>query len=250
MEQNLIDILIISKKGVQFAETLCSKASTVIQDGRADIEQLERTWAKLRFLANKATVQIRTVDSVAAYVDTIAAGLAEYCESKHADLSDLSAELVHTFHSLRTRKVDEELLRNNLALIADDTARASAESRSDDSSHNPSSSTAAAANQDLKSTLFDYIDDQGVLELERQARTEIADVENLRSNLQSIYHSLIARIESFEHLLAPAFDPVFDQSAAAFARDQCVVQERETTAMADYLLSLTKHYDQVSHALE
>lgn len=80
MEGKLIDILIISKKGVQFGENICTKAKIIVQEGKDEIDQLERTWAKLHFLAAKAAVQIRTVDSVAAHVKRVADGLGEYCQ--------------------------------------------------------------------------------------------------------------------------------------------------------------------------
>ena len=42
----------------------------------------------------------------------------------------------------------------------------------------------------------------------------------------------------------------FEESVSEFSRDKCNVLDKETRSMAEFLVSLARHYDQVAAALK
>ena len=119
-----------------------------------------------------------------------------------------------------------------------------------------------------KRTLFDYIQDEAVLEFQQLADDEIGKVEVrikrikkrkqddksdfflqiLCSSLENSEKQLSTKISELASMLETAVSISLDDSTANFVSTKTQIQESEMATMADILNSLTNHYDQLGEA--
>ncbi|KAM3582700.1 hypothetical protein VKS41_005341 [Umbelopsis sp. WA50703] len=101
-----------------------------------------------------------------------------------------------------------------------------------------------------RKTLFDYIDDQAVLDLQQQTDDEISAVEELRATLQGMAKALSNSTQSLQNTQKAILAKYFNQSASSFVIDKKETQENALSQMADILNSLLQHYAQVGEAMK
>lgn len=97
-------------------------------------------------------------------------------------------------------------------------------------------------------TLFDYISDQEIIELQRQADDQIGEIENIHSSLQNQSKNLSAIIQEIQSKREAALSISLEESITEFTNEKIHLQEEESLKMADILTSLMNHYDQVEEA--
>lgn len=97
-------------------------------------------------------------------------------------------------------------------------------------------------------TLFDYISDQEIIELQRQADDEIGEIETISNTLQNQTKSVSVFIAEMVKLRKHALTISLNETTAAYASEKIQIQEDEISTMADILTSLTNHYDQLGEA--
>lgn len=97
-------------------------------------------------------------------------------------------------------------------------------------------------------TLFDYISDQEIIELQRQADDQIGEIENIHNALQNQAKNLSAIIQEIQSKREAALSISLEESITAFTNEKIHLQEEESLKMADILTSLMNHYDQVEEA--
>ncbi|CAO3613178.1 unnamed protein product [Cunninghamella echinulata] len=102
--------------------------------------------------------------------------------------------------------------------------------------------------QQIATTLFDYIQDQAVLELQQSADEEIGQVEMLCSSMETLSKQLSSRISELATMQENALSVSLDEPTANFINEKTHIQESEMANMADILTSLTNHYDQLGDA--
>ncbi|KAI9031713.1 autophagy-related protein 17 [Phycomyces nitens] len=148
-------------------------------------------------------------------------------------LANVSMELATIFEMLKNYSVDESILQEN-------------HKRASEQQNGLETSEISLGSQNT--TLFNYIDDQAVLELQRQTDDEIGEIENVCSSLVAITNTLSSAMVKLDILQESALSISLDEGASDFANEKTQIQEDEISKMADILTSLTNHYDQLGEA--
>ncbi|CAO3678021.1 unnamed protein product [Umbelopsis vinacea] len=197
-------------------------------------ETLEAQWPKMIFLTDHVTTQMNTLVKIHDFVLLTAGDLQGFVKTKEVALANLSMAVQQTFDSLKKQRIDPEILRVNLNYL-------NTQAGAQHSQREPYT--------DRKS-LFDYIDDQAVLDLQQQTDDEISAVEALRSSLQGMAKSLYGSVQSLIIAQKSMNPKQFNETAFDFVIAKKGGQEAEITHMAGILTSLTNHYDQVGDAMK
>ncbi|KAI8388564.1 autophagy-related protein 17 [Radiomyces spectabilis] len=187
---------------------------------------IEKTWPKILFVNNHIIIQLSSLERIREYLSL------KTEEDREATLATVSMELERIFDMLRNSKIDEAILRVN------EERERKSQTMTDTN----------VARGDKPVTLFHYIDDQAVLELQRQADDEIGEVESLCASLVSITKALSNTIAELAALQESSLSISLEESVSDFANEKLQIQETEITKMADILTSLTNHYDQLGEA--
>ncbi|ORX86161.1 hypothetical protein K493DRAFT_341673 [Basidiobolus meristosporus CBS 931.73] len=97
-------------------------------------------------------------------------------------------------------------------------------------------------------TLYDYIDEQSVASLKKNTQLELAYLKDLLRDSLNDCKKLNNWLEDFNSLNNSSI--TFEESGFTYSIETRQRQEDETNRMADVLLSLARHYDQVSSVLK
>ncbi|ORY91897.1 autophagy-related protein 17 [Syncephalastrum racemosum] len=216
MEQELIELLLVAKKALSTGQAVCEQANQCSLESDHYAELIEKTWPRILFVHNHILVQLTTLDRIREFVAVKADEVRSCIDDRERALNKVSIELQTIFDVLRNSAIDKGILRIN--------------------------------EQERRTTLFDYIDDQAVLELQRQADDEISDIEGLFSSLVTTAKSLSATISDLAAMQEAALSVSLNDSGSAFTNERAQIQEEEITKMAEILTSLTNHYDQLGEA--
>ncbi|ORZ05305.1 autophagy-related protein 17 [Lobosporangium transversale] len=96
-------------------------------------------------------------------------------------------------------------------------------------------------------TLFDFLDEASLQRLQEESNGRMSRIEEITNRLQELVTYLINQRTEFKGYLSSAI--TLDESALSFAREKMQLQEQHTLTMADSLVSLANHYDQVAQVL-
>ncbi|SAM08210.1 hypothetical protein [Absidia glauca] len=217
MEQQLIELLLVAKKALSTGQAMGEQANMLSQQSEHHADIIERTLPKLVFVRNHLLVQLTTLDRIREFLATKAGDIRTIIKEREATLAKVSFELQSIFGLLRSSVIDPGILRLN---------------------HNTQPVV----------TLFDYIQDQAVLELQQNADDELGQVEMLCSSVEALSKQLANHISDLAAMQDNALSISLDQSTANFAHAKTQVQEMEMTTMAEILTGLTNHYDQLGEA--
>ncbi|OAD73367.1 hypothetical protein PHYBLDRAFT_78240 [Phycomyces blakesleeanus NRRL 1555(-)] len=233
MEQELIELLLAAKKALSTGQNVCAQANTRSQESGKHVEVIEKTWPKILFLHNHIVSQFSTLERIRDFI-LIKTDEARNCIKDHeTTLANVSMELTTIFEMLKDYSVDEAILKEN-------------HKRANQFQSGMEASGVSPISQNT--TLFNYIDDQAVLELQRQTDDEIGEIENVCSSLIAMTNTLSAAMGELEILQESALSISLDEGASNFANEKTQIQEDEISKMADILTSLTNHYDQLGEA--
>ncbi|KAI9323451.1 autophagy protein Apg17-domain-containing protein [Dichotomocladium elegans] len=214
MEQELINLLLIAKKALSTGQAICAQANELSLESNQHVVIIERTWPKILFVRNHILIQLSTLERIREFVSV------KIEEDREVHLAGISLDLQNIFRDLKSRRIDEEVIEIN--------------SREHDAKN--------------WTTLFDYIDHQYVLHLQKLADEEITDIENLYSSLTSTAKTLSVTISELASMQEAALSISLDESASAFADEKAHIQELTISKMAEILTSLTNHYIQLGEA--
>lgn len=119
---------------------------------------------------------------------------------------------------------------------------------------NPEGTTPRAVSDDATATappkatvLFDFLDEVSLQRLQHESAERIQRIQATTQRLQELVIHFGNQRTEFKGYMANAI--TLDESALSFARDKMLLQEQQTTTMAELLVSLAKHYDQVVQVL-
>ncbi|KAI8340476.1 autophagy-related protein 17 [Chlamydoabsidia padenii] len=217
MEQQLIELLLVAKKALSTGQAMGEQANQLSQQSEQHADIIERTWPKLVFVHNHILVQLTTLDRIREFLSTKTGDIRAIIKEREATLAKVSFELESIFGLLRSSVIDPGILQLN-------------------------------NNTQPVVTLFDYIHDQAVLELQQNADDELGQVEMLCSSVEALSKQLANHISDLAAMQENALSISLDQSTANFANAKTQVQETEMTTMASILTDLTNHYDQLGDA--
>ncbi|KAF9173848.1 autophagy protein 17 [Mortierella sp. AD010] len=129
------------------------------------------------------------------------------------DLNNVSMRMDHALHALRNKEVDPEIQK----------------ARQEDKSlsHKPT-------------VLFDFLDEASLQRLLDESGEHMQRIRSTTDRLQD----LRADFKGYLNNAIP-----LDESALTFAREKMQLQEQQTYTMAESLVSLANHYDQVTQVL-
>ncbi|KAG2177347.1 hypothetical protein INT43_008004 [Umbelopsis isabellina] len=228
MEQDLINILLFAKKALHSGQAIGGQADQSRKETESLAEMLETQWPKLLFLNEHITTQLNTLIKVHDFIYLTAGDLQGFIKSKEAALGNLSMAVQQTFDSLKKHYIDPEILEVNKKYTKE---------------HNIDLNTSRNSYMERK-TLFDYIDDQAVLDLQQQTDDEISAVE------VGMAKSLSNTTQSLQNTQKAILAKYFTQNASSFVIDKKEGQEHALSQMADILNSLLQHYAQVGEAMK
>lgn len=134
-------------------------------------------------------------------------------------------ELTHIFNLLKQAKIDTDILQVNQERLG-----------------------STDAEQQQYHTLFDYISDQEIIELQQQADDEIGEIETISNALENQTKSVNTFITEMIYLRKHALTISLDETTTSYSSEKIQIQEDEISTMADILTSLTNHYDQLGEA--
>jgi hypothetical protein len=138
--------------------------------------------------------------------------------------------------ALRSRQVDPEIQKPNPSNINEDTPAGTAPAPGSDTITTPKAAV-----------LFDFLDEVSLQQLRQESTERIQRIQMTTQRLQELVIHFGNQRTEFKGYMANTI--TLDESALSFAREKMVLQEQQTTTMAELLVSLAKHYDQVVHVL-
>ncbi|KAI9270760.1 hypothetical protein BDA99DRAFT_434070 [Phascolomyces articulosus] len=208
MEQELIELLLFAKKALSRGQAICAQANEFSNESDQHTELIERTWPKILFVRNHILIQLSTLERIREFLSV---------KIEEETFAKVSMDLQNIFQVLEGYHIDEGILKYN-------------------------------NEQSKQKTLFDYIDHQSVLELQKLADDEIGEIEKLCSSLMSTAKTLSNTISELASLQESALSISLDESASAFSDEKAHIRENIISKMAEILTSLTNHYDQLGEA--
>ncbi|KAF9137987.1 Structural maintenance of chromosomes protein 3 [Mortierella sp. GBA39] len=237
------DLMAKSKKGLSFAEQLCSQAHDELDACQGHSTEIEKIFSKLCFVSRQIKVQIATVESLLRIGRSRLSELWTASKDLQRDLKSVSVRMELALRALKGRQVDSEIQiphpdnnnnnkrNNNLEGKTPGTA-------SDD----------VTTNAPPKATvLFDFLDEVSLQRLQQESTERIQRIQSTTQRLQELVIHFGNQRTEFKGYMTNAI--TLDESALSFAREKMLLQEQQTTTMAELLVSLAKHYDQVVQVL-
>lgn len=120
--------------------------------------------------------------------------------------------------------------------------------------NNPEGTTSGTVSDDVttaappKATvLFDFLDEVSLQRLQQESTERLQRIQATTQRLQELVIHFGNQRTEFKGYMTNAI--TLDESALSFAREKMLLQEQQTTTMAELLVSLAKHYDQVVQVL-
>ncbi|KAI8064630.1 autophagy-related protein 17 [Gongronella butleri] len=222
MDDKLIELLIAAKKALLTGQAICEQANALSHDSEQAADAIEKTWPRIVFVHNHILVQLTTLHRIREFLVANSQAKRATLKEREATFAKVSFDLQEIFATLRSSEIDPNILQLSRA---PDTLPSHA-----------------------KRTLFDYIQDEAVLEFQQLADDEIGKVEILCSSLENSEKQLSTKISELASMLETAVSISLDDSTANFVSTKTQIQESEMATMADILNSLTNHYDQLGEA--
>ncbi|KAI7859162.1 autophagy-related protein 17 [Circinella umbellata] len=217
MEQELIELLLFAKKALSRGQAICAQANELSNESDQHTELIERTWPKILFVRNHILIQLSTMERIREFLSVKIEEVSSCIKDREETFAKVSLDLQNIFQVLEKCHIDEGILKYN-------------------------------NEQGKQTTLFDYIDHQSVLELQKLADDEIGEIENLGSSLMSTAKTLSNTIAELASLQEAALSISLDESTSAFSDTKAHIREDIISKMAEILTSLTNHYDQLGEA--
>ncbi|GBC05122.1 hypothetical protein RclHR1_06040013 [Rhizophagus clarus] len=242
MEQELIELTSFSKKTLQFGENLCSKADNCVKDCKVDVENIEKICPKLKFLWGELEAQVQSVEKLKSFAEKQNEILQQFYANKEQELTMLTNELENTLQNLRYKHVDISIRENAIAL--EKSTRENTPPGGGDFIEKDYNNKV-----EEKITLYDYVEEQSVQELKDKTREEISAIVNYHNNSLKLIEHIKNHLIQFNEMLETNTIS-FEESVIEFSRDKCDILDKETRSMAEILVALAKHYDQVAAALK
>ncbi|KAF9900371.1 Structural maintenance of chromosomes protein 3 [Linnemannia zychae] len=236
----LLDLMAKSKKGLSFAEQLCSQAHEELAACQGHSTEIEKMFSKLFFVSRQIKAQIATFESLLRIGRARLSELWTVSKDLQNDLKSVSARMENALRVLRSRQVDPEIQK----------PYPSSRSNSDDNSTDITGAgggTSATSNTPKATVLFDFLDEVSLQRLQQESTERIQRIQTDTQRLQELVIHFGYQRTDFKKYTANAI--TMDESAMSFAREKMHLQEQQTTTMAESLVSLAKHYDQVVKVL-
>ncbi|KAG2208313.1 hypothetical protein INT47_006169 [Mucor saturninus] len=220
IQQELVKLLLGAKKAFSQGRDMCNQANIHQQSAEKYIETIEKLHPKLVFVDNHIVVQLHVLDKMREYLESQTEACKNRIKDRESKLQSLTIELTTIFQLLKNCVIDKDILKVN----------------------------AERGGTQNEVTLFDYISDQEIIELQRQADDEIGEIETIHNSLQNQTRNLSSVIQELQLARENALSISLGESISGFANEKIQLQEEESLKMADILTSLMKHYDQVQEA--
>ncbi|KAI8997355.1 autophagy-related protein 17 [Pilobolus umbonatus] len=226
MEQELIELLLVAKKALMTGQTICAQANTYCQSSEMYVQTIDKIQPKLQFTNNHIDIQLIALERIKEYLIVQTTNSKTCISNYETQLEVLSIELGGIFDVLKKCTVDKDILAVN--------------------KERGHSIVDIADNEEV--TLFDYISDQAITEIQRQAYDEIGEIESISAVLDNLIKSISSVISETALLRENAIVISLDEPVSLFSDDKLQIQEDQIARMADILTSLTNHYRQLGEA--
>ncbi|KAG0047527.1 autophagy protein 17 [Gryganskiella cystojenkinii] len=141
------------------------------------------------------------------------------------DLKSVSHRMDQALRALRSKEVDPEIQRIR----------------------QQGGGTTSGGRSTKAAVLFDFLDEVSLQQLHRESNERMQRIQATTNRLEELIHHFSEQRADFKKYLTGAI--TLDESALSFAREKMLLQEQHTTTMAESLVSLANHYDQVAQVL-
>ncbi|KAG0069839.1 autophagy protein 17 [Linnemannia elongata] len=238
----LLDLMAKSKKGLSFAEQLCSQAHEELDACQGHSTEIEKIFSKLCFVSRQIKVQITTVESLLRIGRSRLSELWTASKDLQRDLKSVSVRMELALRALKGRQVDPEIQKPH------------PDNNDNKRNINPEGTTSGTMSDDVSTTappkatvLFDFLDEVSLQRLQQESTERLQRIQATTQRLQELVIHFGNQRTEFKGYMTNAI--TLDESALSFAREKMLLQEQQTTTMAELLVSLAKHYDQVVQVL-
>ncbi|KAF9391757.1 autophagy protein 17 [Podila verticillata] len=215
-----------SKKGLSFAEQLCSQAREELDACQGHSDEIEKIYSKLCFLSHQIKIQIAAVESFLRIARSRHNELSTASKDLHRDLKGVSQRMEYALRALRSKEVDPEIQKTM---------------RQDEHDQKSTGESSRAV------VLFDFLDEVSLNQLQQESSERMQRIQSTTSRFRDLVVMFSELRTEFKGYLTNAI--TLDDSALSFAREKMHLQEQQTTSMAESLMSLANHYDQVAQVL-
>ncbi|KAG0315904.1 autophagy protein 17 [Dissophora globulifera] len=227
----LLELMTKSKKGLSLAEQLCSQAREELHACQSHSDEIEKIYSKLCFVSRQIKLQITTIESLLRIGRARLGELSSASNSLERDLKNVSARMEHALRALRSQQVDHEIQQ----------------ARHDHDGKDMTDSTTTKHSGNKATVLFDFLDEASLQRLMIESSERMQRIQSATGRLQELVLFFGDQRTEFKGYLTNAI--TLDESALSFAREKMHLQEDHTTNMAESLVSLANHYDQVAQVL-
>ena len=129
----------------------------------------------------------------------------------------------HALYALRSRRVDPEIQRL------------------------PQADGETPADRARATALVDFLDEVSLQRLQQESDERLQRIQSTTARLYEMVDHFSNQRAEFKGYLTSAIS--LDDTALSFAKDKMRLQEHQTTSMAESLVSIANHYDQVANVL-
>ncbi|KAF9182630.1 Structural maintenance of chromosomes protein 3 [Haplosporangium sp. Z 11] len=228
----LLELMAKSKKGLSYAEQLCTQAREELHACQGHSDEIEKIYSKLCFVSRQIKVQITTVESLLRIARSRLNELSIASKDLQSDLKNVSIRMEHALHALRNKEVDSKIRKP---------------AQRNNTSSSPTSPISASVENPGAVTLFDFLDEVNLQRLQKESNERMKRIQLTANRLHELVQHFSGQRTEFRNYLNSAI--TLDESALSFAREKMQLQEHHTTSMAESLVSLANHYDQVANVL-
>ncbi|KAF9954166.1 autophagy protein 17 [Mortierella alpina] len=234
----LLELMAKSKKGLSFAEQLCSQAREELNACQGHSDGIEKMYSKLCFVSRQIRAQItflraslklshvlelRCMKRMLADARTRLHDISLTSKDLQRDLKSVSQRMEHALYALRSRRVDSEIQRL------------------------PQADGETPADRARATALVDFLDEVSLQRLQQESDERLQRIQSTTARLYEMVDHFSNQRAEFKGYLTSAIS--LDDTALSFAKDKMRLQEHQTTSMAESLVSIANHYDQVANVL-
>ncbi|KAI0243584.1 hypothetical protein L0F63_004324 [Massospora cicadina] len=230
MNSKLFELAAKSRRTLEDGEKLCFRGTEVIKSTHGLLGDIQLLYPRLVFFQDFLDQQIEGIDTLLQLSRNQLYRLDGFLEIKSHDTDNLLKSLdliigrlkdsaaVHTTFFTPPKSLDANEMQADLQ------------------------------GSESKATLFDYVDIEAMLTCRERLTTELE--RKLRGELFELISKVQLALDEFKNTLQEEHSSIsLEESGAQYAKEKSDFQERQANTMAQALLSVTSHYDQIKDAL-
>lgn len=231
MDCKLLELAAKSRKTLEEGERLCFRGKEVINSTQDLLDNIQLLYPRLVFIQGFLHQQIEGIDTLLSLSKSQLNRLDVFLEVKSQDTDNLLKNLDSIIGRLKeSAVVHTNYLSQSKSLDLNQTQDFSQDSEN-------------------KTTLYDYVDIEATLICKESLMNELDKFSTIRDELAGFINKVQVASDDFKNTLQEDSSISLEETGTQYSKEKCEFQEKQANTMAQALLSVASHYDQIKDAL-